>query len=349
MGTIDADAHVLETPETWSYLSDDEKQYLPMIVSQSFGNELINPSGLVMRDYWVVEGGVHAKDFNVGADTPQDAREMADVTRRLAHMDELGVDVQVLYPTLWLRPVAKSAAAELALCRSYNRWLADIHERGGGRLRWVVQPPLKSMASMRDELVFCKEHGAVGIMMRGLECELPLSDPYFFPLYELAGELDLAVCVHSANGSFTHHGFFLRDTTFTQFKLATVGAFHSLLMKEVPAQFPNVRWAFVEIGASWVPYALTDLRDRFERQGKPFSDSPFADNNLWVACETKDDLPYILARTGDDHMIIGTDYGHADPATEISALLRIGSDDRLETKVRQKILDDNPRRLYGLG
>ena len=45
MGTIAADAHVLETPETWSYLSDDEKQYLPMIVSQSFGNELINPSG----------------------------------------------------------------------------------------------------------------------------------------------------------------------------------------------------------------------------------------------------------------------------------------------------------------
>ena len=42
-----------------------------MIVSQSFGNELINPSGMVMRDYWVVEGGVHAKDFNVGSDTPR--------------------------------------------------------------------------------------------------------------------------------------------------------------------------------------------------------------------------------------------------------------------------------------
>ena len=56
---IDADAHVLETPETWSYLSDDDKRFLPMIVSQSFGNELINPAGMVMRDYWVVEGGVH--------------------------------------------------------------------------------------------------------------------------------------------------------------------------------------------------------------------------------------------------------------------------------------------------
>ena len=48
------------------------------------------------------------------------------------------------------------------------------------------------MGALRDELVFCKEHGAVGVMMRGTECELPLSDPYFFPLYELATELDLA-------------------------------------------------------------------------------------------------------------------------------------------------------------
>ena len=29
MGTIDADAHVLETPDTWSYLADDEKRFLP--------------------------------------------------------------------------------------------------------------------------------------------------------------------------------------------------------------------------------------------------------------------------------------------------------------------------------
>jgi predicted TIM-barrel fold metal-dependent hydrolase len=47
-------------------------------------------------------------------------------------------------------------------------------------------------------------------------------------------------------------------------------------------------------------------------------------------------------------MVIGTDYGHADPTTEISAILRIGDDARLDEDVRRKILDDNPRRLYGL-
>ena len=117
-------------------------------------------------------------------------------------------------------------------------------------MRWVAVPPLLSLDKARDELAFAKDNGAVGIFMRPLECERPISDEYFFPLYELASELDIAVCFHSGNGSFTHHGFFLRDTTFTHFKLATVGAFHSLLMKEVPARFPEVRWAFIEVGAS---------------------------------------------------------------------------------------------------
>ena len=117
----------------------------------------------------------------------------------------------------------------------------------------------------------------------------------------------------------------------------------------VSDRFPDVRWGFIEIGASWVPYVLSDLGDRFRRQGKPFPDTVIADNNIWIACETKDDLPYIIARAGEDQLMIGTDYGHADPTTEISALLRIADDDRLTQQARRKILDDNPRRLYGLG
>ena len=33
MATIDADAHVLEQPKTWSYMRDFEQQFVPMIVT----------------------------------------------------------------------------------------------------------------------------------------------------------------------------------------------------------------------------------------------------------------------------------------------------------------------------
>ena len=45
---------------------------------------------------------------------------------------------------------------------------------------------------------------------------------------------------------------------------------------------------------------------------------------------------------------IGTDYGHADNAAEIEALRKLRKDGKLPGRVIDKILDDNPRALYGL-
>jgi predicted TIM-barrel fold metal-dependent hydrolase len=250
MRAIDADAHVIETEQTWSYLEAAERRFAPQLMTQTSGADLLSNEGLPVRDFWVIEGRAHGKDRNVGTDTSRESREMLSVEARLAHMDALGIAIQVLYPTLFLRPVVQDAEREHALCRSYNRWLGDLWRQGKGRLRWVAKPPLrlleKNPAGVRRELEWAKANGACGIFMRGLECERALGSPYFDPLWQMSGDLDLPVCVHSANGSFLHHDFFADDTTFTKFKLAVVGAFHTLLEKELPKKFPNVRWGFVE-------------------------------------------------------------------------------------------------------
>jgi len=258
----------------------------------------------------------------------------------------------VLYPTLFLRPVVQEAERERALCKTYNRWMADLWRQGKGRLRWVAKPPLrlleKSPAEVRNELEWAKNNGACGIFMRGLECERALGSPYFYRLWEMSGDLDLPVCIHSANGSFLHHDFFNDDTTFTKFKLAVVGAFHTILEKEIPRKFPNVRWGFVEVSAQWVPYVLNDLADRFRRRGRSFPLDALAANNMWVACENTDDLPYVLSHAGEDCLMIGTDYGHHDPSSELSAIRLLRNDKRIAPAAVSKILEDNPRKFYGL-
>jgi predicted TIM-barrel fold metal-dependent hydrolase len=352
MGAIDADAHVIETVQTWSYLEGKEQRFTPQLMTQTHGEPLLSNEGIAVRDFWVIEGRAHGKDRNVGTDTSRESREMLSVTSRLAHMDQLGIQIQVLYPTLFLRPIVEQPERERALCKSYNRWMGDLWREGKGRLRWVAKPPLQSLektpALLRDELQWAKDHGACGIFMRGLECERPLGSPYFFPLYEMAGDLDLPVCVHSANGSFLHHDFFSDDTTFTKFKLTVVGAFHTLLEKEIPRMFPKVRWGFVEVSAQWVPYVLNDLADRFRRTGREFPGGALAANRMWVACENTDDLPYVLRHAGEDCLMIGTDYGHHDPSTELNAIKLLRSDTRLAPGVIEKILEINPRQFYGL-
>lgn len=352
MGAIDADAHVIETVQTWSYLEENERRFTPQLMTQTSGADLLSNEGAAVRDFWVIEGRAHGKDRNVGTNTSQESREMLSVAARLAHMDKLGIEIQVLYPTLFLRPIVQEPERERALCKSYNRWMADLWRQGKGRLRWVAKPPLrlleKNPAAVRDELAWAKEHGACGIFMRGLECERSLGHVYFHPLWQIASDLDLSVCVHSANGSFLHHDFFAEDTTFTKFKLTVVGACHTLIEKELAKQFPKVRWGFVEVSAQWVPYVLNDLADRYRRQGKSFPQNALAANHMWVACENTDDLPYVLAHAGEDSLMIGTDYGHHDPSTELDAVHLLRNDKRLAAGTVEKILETNPRTFYGL-
>ena len=348
MGCVDADAHVIESPLTWDFIAEEDKAHTPLMVVQTEGREVKSNEGGTSKEYWLMDNRFHAKDKNVGSDTSIESRELSDIGARIAHMDELGIDIQVLYPTLFLRPAVRTAAAELAVTKGYNRWLASIWKHAPKRLPWVAMPPLMSPDKIRDELTWAKDNGACGVFMRGLECDRTVADPFFFPLYEAASELDLAICFHSGNNSIIHHDFFLEDTTFTKFKLAVVGAFHSLLEKDIPGKFPDLRWGFVEISAQWVPYVCHDLRYRFMRLGRRMPENLLEANKIFVACEVSDDIPYILKYAGDDQLMVGTDYGHHDPSAEINAFTIMRNREDVAPDVMTKILETNARTLYGL-
>lgn len=342
MAIIDSDAHVLETEGTWDYMLESERTLKPRVVPTP---EDASSGG----ESWLIDGTYIGKARNVGLDTSRESREMADIKARLKHMDELDVDVQVLYPTVFLRPFTRRPEVELAVTRSYNRWLSDIWRAAPDRLRWAAVLPLLTMDKALAEARFAKENGACGIFMRGLEGDKRLNDAHFFPLYEEAGRLDLPVCVHSATGSFAVHDFFGDECGFSKFKLAVVGSFHTLIFNEIPAKFPKTRFAFIEVSSQWVPYAVHDFARRFERRGlKVDKTEVLRKNRIYVACQTDDDLPYVLQYAGDDRLVIGTDYGHNDTSSEILALRKLKEDGQVSPHVVNKILDDNARALYSL-
>src|SRR5207302_1230767 len=134
--------------------------------------------------------------------TVQATRELVDVAARLRQMDELRIDIQVLYPTLFLSAMTARPEVELALTRSYNRWIAAATESSHGRLRWVAQMPMLTIDKAVEEVAWAKDHGACGIMKKGVECgDRPASDPYFFPLYQAASDYDLPICIHNGGGT----------------------------------------------------------------------------------------------------------------------------------------------------
>ena len=339
MKVIDADAHVIENESTWDYMLESERQFKPKIVGATNAKDPF--------DYWLVDGRVIPRS-NVGRELPVGAREMTDLSLRIKHMDELGINCQVIYPTFFITPISRRPDTDLAVTRSYNRWMANIIRKESDRFGWVLVPPLQSTEHLAEELKYGKENGACGIYLRGLEVERMLSDPYFYSLYEQASALDLPICVHSANGAFTTYDFFADDPGFSKFKLAVIGAFHALVFHGIPQRFPKLRIGIIEVSAQWISYAVHDLRRRFARRGKSFPKNVLQENRIYVTCQTDDDLEDVLKYSGEDNLVIVTDYGHADNAAEIEALRKLRNEGRLPGRVIDKILTDNPRALYGL-
>ena len=98
------------------------------------------------------------------------------------------------------------------------------------------------------------------------------------------------------------------------------------------------------------PIELTSrqVTARFLRLGRRMPENLLKANNMYVACEVTDDIPYILKYAGDDALMLGTDYGHHDPSAEINAFTLIQKRNDIPPESRQKIVDTNPRALYRL-
>lgn len=357
MPIIDADAHVVEIDETWEYMAPSDREYKPGVVYERL------ETGELLK-YWVIDehkigtpwpgGGAISDTLNgtfIG-NVPLEikAKYMLDVDARIRHMDEIGTDVQVLYPTLWVHPITDRPQVERALCHSYNRWMSDIHRQSKGRFRWAAVVPITDIEEAKREMRFAKDNGAVAINIPGLDYQNRLiNDPDFFPLYSEASDLDMPVCVHSGTNSPDMDRIWNQPLCgYQRNKFVGLGAFHLLIMSGLPDMFPKLRWGIIELSAGWLPYLINDLKRRVERRGRKLKEHILADNNIWVACQMNDDLEQIIRYVGDDHLVMGTDYGHADSSTEIHALQALQQTEFLTPDSVSRILYDNPVELYGL-
>lgn len=364
-GVIDADTHVFEPRETWDFLDEEMYPRRPIIVS--------GPSDTVYRrsNFWLIDGNIFPKSAGKGGfllGTPTEpggqldngdvrARELLDVEGRLNAMDVMGSQTQVVYPTLFLAYVTDDVELEIALCRSYNRFMADACAKGDGRLKWLVVPPLRNVDASIEEANFGKQNGAVGLFFRGIERDRTLDDPYFFPVYQDAARLDLPILIHTGAGCPAFSAIFdvSRSHTFPHTRTLPLMAFRNIIANKIPEQFPDLRFGVIEAGASWVPYVLHALRSVYGGSPDEWGSQLFRDSRIFVTYEEWEDLPYLVKYVGEDNLIVGSDWGHhggrgkgGDPSGQPEVIANMQSREDVPAAVIEKMLVDNPHKLYGL-
>ncbi|HKY09170.1 MAG TPA: amidohydrolase family protein [Candidatus Binatia bacterium] len=361
-GIIDADTHISEGEAMCALMDKAIQPRRPLMLSVPedtvFGNR---------NAFWLIDGEIYPKAGGRGSfalvtpsaqkaqegrkDSTPETREMTDIPGRLRDMDKLNTAAQVVYPTLFLVYNTKDRELEVALCRAYNRFLARASDQAPDRIKWVAVLPFQSMKDAVDEIRFAKQHGAVGIFFRGIEGEYTLDHPYLFPVYEEAQKQNLSICVHTGCGVRAILEMFdiSRNHTFGHTRVMPLLAFRDIIANKIPERFPTLRFGFIEAAAGWVPFLVHIVR-RLQKEKFRFASSAelFKEYRLFVACEADEDIPYLAKYTGDDRLLIGSDYPHSDPSREDQFVNAINVREDIPPPLKQKILYDNARAFYAM-
>ncbi len=354
---IDSDAHVEESVETWKYLEPEFYPYRPLPIQlpedTCFGAQ--NAAWII--DYklrlYAATPTLMKQASEKGIPIP--VQELNDVQGRLGFLDTLGVEKQVIFPSLWLGCPSENVELEAALARSYNRFMANQCNQSGGRLWFAAVLPWRRPDLAIEELKQLKQRGSVAsIFVHGIEWDIPITHPSFYSIYEEAESQDIPITVHTGNGSsptitrmfegmprpgprtfpFVHPlGKGLVSGPYVKY------GFTQIFESDVLDVFPKLRVAFLEAGCDWTVSIVSGLQ-RKDRAKELLGDRVF------VGCLPKEDLTYVTNKLGDDFLVTATDFPHGDAFREDRLAHDLESRGDLSECTIQKILADNPKRLY---
>src|SRR5215204_7096603 len=161
---IDADGHVLEPFSLWEeYIDPEYRERRPRMVIDENGKERMTVEGKLLGNPRGIGslGAVGVRQGAVKADTLKYAEGKAggfDPHARIPDMDADGIDAVFLYPSLGLFSGAiRDPQLAAAVCRAYNRWLADYCKPYPERLFGVAMLPMQDVDVAIAEMRFAKK------------------------------------------------------------------------------------------------------------------------------------------------------------------------------------------------
>jgi predicted TIM-barrel fold metal-dependent hydrolase len=362
---VDSDAHVQEWAETWSDKYLDFLGRRPVVVGQG------------ERAYWLIDDklfpamvgpGCHilgtptqhaSGEAGITKIKPEtiESQELRGVEARLGDMDREGLDVQVLYSSIFLAyPLTADVAYYQALARAYNNWIADVTAPAPDRLKWVGVTNLEDADFAADELRRTKQMGAVGVHLLGTHDVHQLSEPRFEPFFAEAERLDMPIAIHVGWSCPPLNQLF--DTIWSAIvarDLPVQMALYNMIGSGFFDRHPRLRVGFLEVGSDWLPYwcERMDEYSRFSREKFPLGykaerwpQDYLRSGNIFVTCETEEKLlPQVVDLVGEDCLMYTSDMPHSDREQFNAHEFWRRTD--LTERQKEKILAGNVRAFYG--
>jgi aminocarboxymuconate-semialdehyde decarboxylase len=237
-----------------------------------------------------------------------------DPVVRMHECDHHHVDMQVLstIPVLfsyWAKPQDC-----LDVSRFLNDHIAEVVERYPNRFAGLGTIPMHATDLAIKEIERCKKIGLKGIEIGSNINDINLNEPQFFPIYEAAEQMDMALFVHPWNmmGTKSMDKYWL--PWLVGMPAETSRAICSMIFGGVFARFKNLKVAFAHGGGSF-PSTIGRIEQGFNVRpdltaldndvnprdylGKFYVDSLIHDASF---------LKFVIDLLGEDRVMIGSDY-----------------------------------------
>jgi aminocarboxymuconate-semialdehyde decarboxylase len=281
---------------------------------------------------------------------------MEDTSTRLSAMDSQGIDVECLsINPFWYR-AAKDEAAEVI--RLQNEALVDFCARQPDRFVGFATAALQHPELAAEQVEHAvKKLGFRGVGVGGSVAGQELADPKFHPFWKKCEELGVLVFMHplgtrelEPSGRLGGSGL-LTNTIGNP--LETTIALSHLIFEGTLDRFPGLKICAAHGGGFLPSYANRSdavIRTFPNRVGSLPKKTPTAylrDGQLFfdTIVFTPEALRHLIAETGADKIMIGTDYPFPWTSTEVDLVL---STPGLSDDERIAILGGTAQKLMGI-
>jgi aminocarboxymuconate-semialdehyde decarboxylase len=275
---------------------------------------------------------------------------MSDLTDRIANMDAMGVDVQVLSASLVHQGLEwADAQTSLRLARTTNDWIAQAVAAHPARLMGLGTLPLHVPALAVGELERCMgDLRLKGVAISTSAGGSELGDSALRPFWAKAEETGAVVYIHPGGN---------RDRRFKRFHLwNSVGqafeeamAISSLMYDGVLETFPRLK-VCISHGGGYMPFYMGRIdRNYAEKANTRVNMSkPPIDYLRMLYFDScvyeRPVLQHLVDKVGAERVLLGSDY----PVGEMRPIEFVTETDTLSAAQKQQIVAGNAAPLFGL-
>ena len=278
--------------------------------------------------------------------------------KRLPHMDEAGIGIQILSYTAPIDDVVPAEEA-VKMARRANDILAERVAEHPDRFRAMATLPMADPVAAAAELErTVKEFGFVGVLLTGQYKGRFYSEPEFFPIFEKAAELDVPVFWHPDFVNSSVIDYYYMSDSYSAIVGAELGSagfgWHidvgihvaRMVLSGIFDKLPNLKFVTGHWGEDMpaflerMDYMLTQ-----EMTGLNKKVSDYYKENIWYTPSgimSDMQLDYFVRLVGAGHIIWSEDYPYL-PDVDLRFFLK---KDNLTNEEKYAIARGNAEKLF---